>query len=492
MVPTSISEITLLAHPKPRLKRGLSEAASSVCVMAKTISDHRCRECDWTTPRWVGRCGRCKAWGTVEAVASPKGGITTGTRVVTAVPMSQVPSEETGRIPTGMSELDRVLGGGVVPGAVVLLGGEPGVGKSTLLLEVAHRWASDGLTSLYVSAEESAAQVRMRADRTGAVSDQLFVATETSLPAVVGQIEQVSPKLLVLDSVQTVSTGDGVPGSVSQVREVTTALVRIAKQRGLTVFIVGHVTKDGTIAGPRTLEHLVDVVLSFEGERSGELRLIRASKNRFGPSDELGCFTMSAAGMVEVPDPSGLFVSNAPSPAPGSTFTVSLAGRRPLVGEIQALVAPSPQQTARGVAQGVDSARLSVLLAVLQRRAGIKLHNRDVYVSTVGGARLTDPADDLAVALAVASAAGDWLPTDRVAAFGEVGLSGELRAVPALQRRLAEAARLGINWAIVPKGSAVGSAPFPVVEANNLASALGQFWERCVSTVSTGLTLPGV
>lgn len=389
-----------------------------------------------------------------------------------------------------MAELDRVLGGGLVPGAVVLLGGEPGIGKSTLLLEVAHRWAERGQRALYVSAEESTAQIRMRADRTGTVSDQLFVATETSLAAVLGHVEQVSPKLLVLDSVQTVSAGDGPPGTVTQVREVASSLVKVAKQRGVTVFIVGHVTKEGAIAGPRTLEHLVDVVLSFEGERSGELRLIRSSKNRFGPADELGCFTMAPTGMVEVTDPSGLFMSDAPTPSPGSSYTVSLAGRRPLVAEIQALVTPSHLASPRRVAQGINPARLNVLLAVLQRRAGMSMHHRDIYVSTVGGARVTDPADDLAVALAVASASSDWLPTGRVAAFGEVGLSGEIRGVPNLQRRLAEAARMGIDWALVPKVNVPEETPLPVVGVDDLAAALGHFWKHCVTTDTLDIALP--
>lgn len=383
---------------------------------------------------------------------------------------------------SGIEELDRVLGGGLVPGSVVLLGGEPGIGKSTLLLEVAHRWAARSEPALYVSAEESASQVRMRADRIGAVGDQLFVTAESDLAVILGHVEALSPRLLVLDSVQTVSTGEGAPGGVSQVRDVTNALVRVAKQRNMTVLIVGHVTKEGSLAGPRTLEHLVDVVLTFEGERSGELRLIRAAKNRFGPSDELGCFTMTPTGIAEVADPSGLFMSDAPSSAPGTAFTVSLEGRRPLITQIQALVAPRPAKIPRRVAQGVDPARLTVLLAVLERRAGMKLHSRDVYVSTVGGARVTDPANDLAIAMAVASAYGDWLPTVRVAALGEIGLSGELRRVPSLPRRLTEAARLGIDLAVVPRGSQPTGAPIATAEASHAVEALGHLWERCVTT----------
>jgi len=396
-----------------------------------------------------------------------------------AVPIDQVSQTEAKHQPTGMAELDRVLGGGLVPGAVVLLAGEPGVGKSTLLLAVAARWAASGRRVLYVTGEESAAQVRLRADRTGAVSPGLFLAAETDLGTVLGHVEQVEPTLMVVDSVQTIGTteADGSPGGVTQVREVTAALVRVAKRRGLPIVVVGHVTKDGAIAGPRTMEHLVDVVLSFEGDRHSGFRLVRATKNRFGPADEVGCFEMAERGIVEVPDPSGLFLSQADEPQPGTCVAVTIEGRRPMLAEFQALVAPAPLETPpKRVTNGADSGRVAMILAVLQRKAHVKLARNDVYVSTVGGARVTDPTADLAIAVAVASAALDRNFPQRVLALGEIGLAGDLRRVPALDRRLSEAARLGFELAIVPAGSRERALPdlgrLKVVEVSSVSQAL--------------------
>jgi len=368
------------------------------------------------------------------------------------VPIGTVNARLATRAGTGVAELDRVLGDGLVPGVVVLLAGEPGVGKSTLLLEVAARWAHNGHTTLYVTGEESAAQVRLRAGRTNAVADQLYLAAETDLGTVLGHIEEVKPSLMVLDSVQTIGTAevDGSPGGVTQVREVTSALVRVAKRRGMAVIIVGHVTKDGAVAGPRLLEHLVDVVLAFEGDRHSGFRMVRATKNRFGPADEVGCFEMVDSGIVEVPDPSGLFTSHHGEPVPGTAVAVTLEGRRPLLAEIQALVAESTLSHPRRVVNGVESGRLAMVLAVLDRRCGVRLNDRDVYVSTVGGARVSDPAADLAAALAVASAACNKPVPPRLVALGEVGLAGELRRVPGISRRLSEAARLGSAEAVVP------------------------------------------
>jgi DNA repair protein RadA/Sms len=372
-----------------------------------------------------------------------------------AVPITEVSADLAARTLTGVSELDRVLGDGLVPGAVVLLAGEPGVGKSTLLLEVASRWAQAGRRTLYVSGEESAAQVRLRAGRTEALDEHLYLAAETDLGTVLGHIEEVEPSLLVLDSVQTVGTteADGSPGGITQVREVTGALVRVAKRRSMAVIIVGHVTKDGAIAGPRMMEHLVDVVLAFEGDRHSGFRLVRATKNRYGPADEVGCFEMAEQGIISVPDPSGLFISRHADPVPGTAITVTMEGRRPLLAELQALVAPSPLPQPRRTSNGVDSGRLAMVLAVLERRCGVKLFNRDVYVSTVGGAKVGDPSADLAAAVAVASAAYDRSVAPRVAAIGEIGLAGELRRVPGTDRRLAEAARLGFTDAVVPAES---------------------------------------
>jgi len=443
---------------------------------------YQCGECGWTSPKWVGRCGECNAWGSVGERGAPKlAEVVSIVPVARAVPIDQVSVEDARRVGTGIGELDRVLGGGLVPGAVVLLAGEPGVGKSTLLLAVAAKWAGTGRSVLYVTGEESAAQVRLRAERTGAVSSQLYLAAETDLGTVLGHVEQVEPSLMVVDSVQTIGTpeADGSPGGVSQVREVTAALVRVAKRRGMPVVIVGHVTKDGAIAGPRTMEHLVDVVLNFEGDRHSGFRLVRAAKNRFGPADEVGCFEMAERGIVEVPDPSGLFLSQADEPQPGTCVAVTIEGRRPMLAEFQALVAPVAFETpARRVTNGADAARVAMILAVLHRKAHLGLGRHDVYVSTVGGARVADPTADLAIAVAIASAAVDRNFPQRVLALGEVGLAGDLRRVPALERRLAEAARLGFELAIVPVGSRDRAVAMPelghlkVVEVATVAEAL--------------------
>lgn len=430
----------------------VSDPPVSVLGMAKHQDQYQCCECGWTTPRWVGRCGECQAWGSVAATSAPTSSLRAVAPARPALPISQIPADQARAVCTGLGELDRVLGHGLTPGAVVLLAGEPGVGKSTLLLEVAAEWAKAGRRTLYVSAEESAAQVRLRAERTGALHDQLYLAAESDLGTVLGQIEQLSPELLVLDSVQTVQVPgvDGVPGGIAQVKEVTAALVRVAKQRALPVMLVGHVTKEGTVAGPRTLEHLVDVVLTFEGESHSGFRMLRATKNRFGPADEVGCFELTESGIAEVPDPSGLFTSPRSAAMPGTCLSISLAGRRPLLTEIQALVAPSAAPVPRRITHGLDSGRVSMILAVLQRRAGVRLHTKEVYTSTVGGVRVSDPGTDLATAVAIASAALDESIAGHTVALGEVGLSGELRSIPALSRRLSEAARLGFKMALVP------------------------------------------
>ncbi|AQP46203.1 DNA repair protein RadA [Tessaracoccus aquimaris] len=451
--------------------------------MAKKQDTYACTECGWTSTRWVGRCGECQAWGTVAERGAPKlRSVASSVPVDKAVPISQVPTDKAARKLTTIAELDRVLGDGLVPGAVVLLAGEPGVGKSTLLLDVAAKWARSGETTLYISGEESASQVRLRAERTGAIDDSLYLASENDLGTVLGHVESVRPSLLVIDSVQTIATAeaDGAPGGPSQVREVTGALARVAKREAMAVIVVGHVTKDGAIAGPRTLEHLVDVVLTFEGDRHSGFRMVRATKNRFGPADEVGCFEMSETGIVEVPDPSGLFTTAHSEPVPGTCVTVTLEGRRPLLAEIQALVAPSPNQSSpRRTTHGLDNSRIAMVLAVLERKARLPLSAVDVYVSTVGGARVTDPSVDLSAAIAIASASLDRHYPRRLLALGEVGLAGDLRRVPGVERRLAEAARLGFELAIVPTGSRDVTVKVPrlgglkVVEVASLADALG-------------------
>lgn len=433
--------------------------------MPKSITGalYECSECGWRTMKWAGRCGECQGWGTVAEAAAPllsRAGMRSPPRAGlavpggAAVPISRVDAAAAAARPTGLDELDRVLGGGLVPGAVVLLAGEPGVGKSTLLLE-AGALAADSGPVLYVTGEESAAQVRLRGDRIGALSDRLFLAAETDFAALLAHVEAVDPALLIVDSVQTITVAgvDGAPGGVTQVREMTAALMTLAKQRMLTTVVVGHVTKDGSIAGPRSLEHLVDVVLHFDGDPHGQLRMVRALKNRFGPTDEIGCFELGESGLIGLPDPSGLFLSRRHDAVPGTCVTVTLEGRRPLLAEVQTLVCASHAELARRVTSGLDSSRLGMVLAVLQRRAGITIGRQDVYAATVGGVRLTEPSVDLAVALSLASAVCELsVPADLVA-IGEVGLAGEIRRVAGVQRRLAEAQRLGFRRAIVPAGS---------------------------------------
>jgi DNA repair protein RadA/Sms len=439
---------------------------------------YRCSDCGWTALRWVGRCGECQAWGTVEEVATAPTGVTKARPVgEPATPIGNVKQEDASAWPTGVGELDRVLGGGMVGGAVVLLAGEPGIGKSTLLLDVASRAASHGRTVLYVTGEESAAQVRMRAERIGALRPRLLLAAENDLGTVLGHVEACSPGLLVVDSVQTISSDqvDGAAGGVTQVREVAAALIRASKARNMATVLVGHVTKDGGIAGPRVLEHLVDVVCQFEGDRHSRLRLLRAAKNRYGPTDEVGCFELGETGIVGLADPSGLFLSRQGGSVPGTAVTVTLEGRRPLVAEVQALVASSALATPRRTTSGLDGNRVSLVLAVLERRAGISVSNKDVYTSTVGGVRLNETAVDLAVALAAASSVRDVPLMPRTVVVGEVGLTGEVRRVPGVGRRLAEAARLGFRRAIVPVGTD-DSAPdgMDVFEVPDLHTALNR------------------
>ncbi|QZY29431.1 DNA repair protein RadA [Nocardioides coralli] len=420
---------------------------------ARTRPAYRCSECGWETAKWVGRCGECQAWGSVaEAAAAPTTRATASAVTAPAVPIGQVPVEASAFRSSGVPELDRVLGGGLVPGAAILMAGEPGVGKSTLLLEVAAQTARYQRRTLYVTGEESASQVRLRADRTGGVHDELYLAAETDLGAVLTHIEQVRPELLVVDSVQTIGASgvDGVPGGVTQVKEVAAALIRVAKTRNITTLIVGHVTKDGTIAGPRVLEHVVDVVLGFEGDRNSRFRMVRALKNRFGPVDEVGCFDLSAEGIVAVTDPTGLFVEQHAQQVPGTCVAVTMEGRRPLLAEVQALVTPTAAERPRRTTSGLDGSRMAMVLAVLQQHGGIRLQSHDVFASTVGGVRLTEPATDLALALALASASADRPAPRGVVAMGELGLAGELRKVRDLPQRISEAARLGFQVAVVP------------------------------------------
>jgi len=415
---------------------------------------YRCTECGWTTPKWAGRCAECQQWGTVVEAAEQTGILRqiapvapTGERV--ARPITSIDTSEAPRRTSGVGEFDRVLGGGIVPGAAILLSGEPGVGKSTLLLEVAAQSARAGRRVLYASAEESPAQVRLRAERTGALHDELYLASETDLATILGHIDEVRPELVIIDSVQTVSSSlsEGMAGHPSQVREVASTLIRIAKDRGLPIVLVGHVTKDGQVAGPRLLEHLVDVVCQFEGDPHTSLRFVRALKNRYGPTDEVGCFEMTGAGIAEVPDPSSLFLSRG-APEAGTCVAIALEGRRALPVEVQALTIPATGPNPRRIVHGVDSSRVAMVLAVLEKRANIKVSGLDVYVSTVGGVRFTEPAADLAIAIAVAGSVGNSSVPQGIAAIGELSLAGEIRPVTQATQRRSEAARLGYTQLI--------------------------------------------
>ncbi|MGA1074871.1 MAG: DNA repair protein RadA [Ilumatobacteraceae bacterium] len=420
--------------------------------MAKTRIEHVCTDCGTTFPKWSGQCTACGQWNTlVEEYATDR--VVVPPATAAARPIGEIDSRESSPRPTGIGELDRVLGGGVVPGAVTLLGGEPGIGKSTLLLQLLASWPGK---ALYVTAEESAQQVRLRAERLDAVRPDLWLLAETALPHITAAIDDLGPTIVVIDSIQTVHDPalGSPPGSVVQVRGCAHQLVELAKRRDLPVVLVGHVTKEGSLAGPRVLEHVVDTVLAFEGERHHALRLLRATKHRFGPTNELGLFEMVGHGLAGVPDPSELFLGDRRTGVPGSAVAPTIDGQRPLVIEVQALTTPAPQNVpARRTTQGVDGNRLALLLAVLQQRARIQVGVHDVYASTVGGVRLIEPGLDLALCLAVVSAITDRpLPPDLVA-FGEIGLGGEVRQVAHTPRRFNEATRLGFGRVIAPHNS---------------------------------------
>jgi len=421
--------------------------------VAKLKVEHVCTDCGAAHPKWAGQCATCGQWNTlVEEMASARDVPAVASAAV-PLPIGEIDPHLGTPRPTGLGELDRVLGGGLVPGSVTLLGGEPGVGKSTLLLQLLAGWPGP---ALYVTAEESAQQVRLRAERLSAVRPDLWLLAETSLPHIVAAIDETRPSFVVVDSIQTVHDPqlDSAPGSVTQVRGCAHQLVAIAKQRDIPVVLAGHVTKEGTLAGPRVLEHIVDTVLAFEGDRHHALRLLRATKHRFGPTNELGLFEMAGHGLIGVPDPSHLFLGDRRAGVPGSAVAPTIEGQRPIVLEVQALTTPAPPNVpARRTTQGVDGNRLALLLAVMQQRARLPVHQHDVYASTVGGVRLIEPGLDLAMCLAVASALHDRPLADDLAVFGEVGLGGEVRQVTHTPRRLTETARLGFRRVIAPRTS---------------------------------------
>lgn len=436
---------------------------------------HRCSDCGAASPVWAGRCPGCDEWNTlVEEREVPASAPASLAPREPARPITEVLEDEVRPSPTAVGELDRVLAGGLVPGSVTLVGGEPGIGKSTLLLQAAAGAARRGTTALYVTAEESAAHVRGRAARIDADPDGLWLASETDLTAVLGHLDAVRPALVVIDSIQTLHDPSlsSAPGSVAQVRECAHRLVAEARARGVAVVLVGHVTKDGGLAGPRVLEHLVDTVLSFEGDRHHALRLLRAVKHRYGSTGELGVFEMTERGLRGVDDPSALFLSDRRTGEAGSVVVPVLDGGRPLMVEVQALLASSPLPTPRRQAQGIDHGRLGMLLAVLEQRAGVSVAGKDVWVTVAGGVKAAEPAVDLGIALAVVSAVADVAVAPDVVVCGEIGLAGELRQVGRLDRRMAEAARLGFRRIVVPH-----SAPEPpegcrAVRAAGLAEAI--------------------
>jgi DNA repair protein RadA/Sms len=427
-----------------------------LAAMTRTKIVHACADCGAAHPKWSGQCSACGAWNTlVEEVLGDIASVPSGEPLALAEVqlLNEIDALLAAPRPTGIGELDRVLAGGLVAGSVTLLGGEPGIGKSTLLLQLVARWPGP---CLYVSAEESAQQVRLRADRLEVSTANVWLVPETTLAGVVEAIDRTSPSLVVVDSIQTMVDRrlGSAPGSVVQVRECAQQLVVEAKRRGVAVVLVGHVTKDGALAGPRLLEHVVDTVLSFEGDRHHALRLLRAVKHRFGGTDELGLFEMTGAGLVGVPDPSQLFLADRRQQVAGSVVVPAVEGQRPLLVEVQALTLPGLEGVpGRRNAQGLDGGRMALLLAVLERRAGVSTRSVDVYASAVGGVRLAEPGVDLAVAVAVASAATDQPIGGSDVVIGEVGLGGEVRQVAHSRRRLAEAARLGFRRAIVPASS---------------------------------------
>lgn len=478
----------------------LSQNIRIVGGMAKTSSQFVCSECGWNGPKWLGRCPECGQWGTIEEfhearpaaskrTAAPGRTSRTQSHAVpasAAKPITEIGTENISRISTGFTEFNRILGGGIVPGSVTLIAGEPGIGKSTLLLETAGNVARlcaaqpERNTVLYISGEESQAQVRMRASRIGAVEPNLLLAATTDLSTVLGLIEQSKPALAIVDSAQTIVSQevDGISGGSTQVREVASALIDTAKTLDIPVLLVGHVTKDGSIAGPRTLEHLVDVVCQFEGDAETALRMLRAVKNRFGPTDEVGCFDMSGEGIEEVTDPSGLFLSSSnsasPTPVEGTCVTFTLDGHRSLPIEVQSLVTKSVLPTPRRAANGVDANRIAMLVAVLYRHGNVNLLANDLYISTIAGGQAREPGCDLAIVGALASAAKSKAIGRTTCAIGEISLTGQVRPVPRLEYRLREAARLGFTTAVVPTLRREIAIPgLSIVQVDTLQDALG-------------------
>ena len=426
--------------------------------MARTKTKFVCQNCGYSSAKWLGRCPECGSWDSmaeeIETPAKPQQSFLMPQEAPKPKTLDKVMLMEVERLQTGINEFDRVLGGGLVPGSLVLFGGDPGIGKSTMLLDAGMRFAANNIKVLYVSGEESEAQTAMRARRLGKPGAALLVMTATDLDAVLLQAKEVQPQILVIDSIQTMYNAElqTAAGSVGQVRECTAKLLRFAKATGIAVIIIGHVTKDGNIAGPRLLEHMVDVVLQFEGDRSYSFRVLRALKNRFGSTSESGIFSMESGGLIEVANPAGLFLENRAENAPGSVVCACLEGNRPIMVEVQALVAKTPYGMPRRTAVGFDYNRVNMLLAILERRMGMDFGNFDAYLNVVGGMKITEPAADLAAAAALVSSYRNKAVPHGVLAVGEVGLTGEIRRVSNTERRIRDAANLGFTKFVVPKG----------------------------------------
>ena len=414
-----------------------------------------CQECGYESSKWVGQCPACKAWNTmVEEIVDKKSSVTH--RQITEVQVAKlndVQSSSEKRMDTHIEELNRVLGGGIVPGSLVLVGGDPGIGKSTLLLQTCKSLSDQKIAVLYISGEESLQQIKMRADRIGIFSDEMTLLCETNLDLIQGVIEERKPQVFVIDSIQTMfrENVNSAPGSVSQVREATSVLMRLAKERGIAIFVVGHVTKEGTVAGPRVLEHMVDTVLYFEGDRYASYRILRAVKNRFGSTNEIGVFEMCQSGLREVPNPSEYMLDGKPKNASGSIVVCTMEGTRPLLVEIQALVCHSAFGMPRRTAAGVDYNRVNLLMAVLEKNVGVRLADQDAYINIAGGMKVSEPATDLGLVLAIISSFRNRPIAEDMICFGEVGLSGEVRSVNMVEQRIVEAHKLGFKQCILPK-----------------------------------------
>jgi DNA repair protein RadA/Sms len=449
--------------------------------MPKITITFVCTECGGESLRWAGQCPHCRAWNTLQEFQTRKPAAGKGGSQAKApgraqpVALVEISSEAAPRQALAWDELNRVLGGGIVPGSLVLVGGEPGVGKSTLLMHAAAQVAQRGDRVLYVSGEESAQQIRMRAQRLGALESGIFLLAENDLDVICDAISAEPPALVIIDSIQTVTDAgfEGSAGSVTQVRESAARLMRLAKEIGVPIFLVGHVTKDGSIAGPRVLEHIVDTVLYLEGDRRQELRILRAMKNRFGSAEEIGVFAMGEAGLEEVPDPSAVLLGSATTSSPGTAIVAALEGTRPLLVEIQSLVNKTDNSMVRRIANGIDINRLHMILAVLEKRLSYKFGNSDIFVSVAGGIRVTEPAADLGLALSIVSNHNNGPLPDGLVVIGELGLTGEVRRVGQLERRLQEAARHGLTRALIPAGAKAGRhSGLEVVEVRTLAEAV--------------------